>query len=192
MRHAILCLTLLPTLAAAQQPVRQQKILTPEQIAYQQQLKTYRAQVDTLRASANQAFTAEAAREKAPACPNAETTLAINDCLSRENDLTEANYQAFTSALRDLLALPAPRIPGVPYPLTGPSGPEATPDTSTAAFNASETAFNAYAKAQCAAVDTEWRGGTIVNSVILQCRLRQTRNRLREEDTTYSSRLHPH
>ena len=81
MRATILCLALIPALAAAQttpQPARPKKVLTPDQIAYQQDLKTYRAQADTIRSAATAAFVAEAAREKAPECPNASTTYDIN------------------------------------------------------------------------------------------------------------------
>lgn len=187
-----LCCLIDAAFAVAQTTPHATKILTPGQTAYQQALKAYNAQIDTLRAAGNRAFAAEMARQKAPACPDARTTYEINQCLAHERDLTDASYKAFTSALRAMLALPEPQVPGLEYPLTGPSGPEATPATSTAAFNAAEAAWRTYAEAECNAVDTEWRGGTVVTSVVLDCNLRQARTRLQELDQAYSTRLHPH
>jgi YD repeat-containing protein len=97
--------------------------------------------------------------------------------------------QTFAIALRELLALPAPPIPGLTYPLQGPSGPEATPATDTAAFDASESAWQAYAKAECSAAGVHWRGGTIVNQIIGQCNLRQSRARLHELVAVYGDNL---
>ncbi len=71
-------------------------------------------------------------------------------------------------------------------PIQGPSGIEATPATNTAAFDAAESAWQTYATAECSAVDTYWRGGTIVNSMVSECDLRLARARLRELDTVYS------
>jgi uncharacterized protein YecT (DUF1311 family) len=199
MRATILCLALIPALAAAQttpQPApsapRPKKVLTPDQIAFQQNLKAYNAQMDGLRAIANAALAAEMAREKAPECPNADNTVAENECLAHENDLTGANLKTFTTAVRGLLAVPYPSQPGLPDYPNGPTGHPGTPATNTAAFDAAESAWHTYAKAQCDAVDTLWRGGTIVNAVDLECSLRQSRNRLRELDTAYSVVLHPY
>jgi uncharacterized protein YecT (DUF1311 family) len=193
MRAALLYLSLLiPVCAFAQQTQHPRKILTPEQIAFQQAIKTYNAQIDILRSSAISAFAAEVAREKAPECPNASTTYDINMCLSHEGDLTDANYKAFTTALRSMLALPVPTMPGSDGGLEGPSGREGTPATNTAAFDAAELAWRTYATAECGAVDTLWRGGTIVNSVVDECDLRMVRARLHELDLAYGVRLHPH
>jgi uncharacterized protein YecT (DUF1311 family) len=188
MRTKILCLSLgISTCALAQAAPRPPKVLTPDQIAYQQALTDTRAKLDKLRAAAVTAYNAELAREKAPECPSAVTTYDINMCLSHENDLTDANYKAYTTALRAMLAMPVPKMPAAPdTPYVGPSGPEATPATNTAAFDAAEAAWQTYAKAECGAVDTYWRGGTIVNSMVGECDLRQSRARLHELDTVYN------
>ena len=196
MRTAILCLALalVPACATAQtqtQQDRPRKILTPEQIAYQQQMKTFYAEMDRLRTAAKSAYTSEIAREKAGECPNAITTVDINQCLSHEDEVTEANYKAFTSVLRAMLALPVPTMPGASgMPAIGPSGPEATPATNAAAFDAAESAWHTYAAAECGAIDTLWRGGTIVNSMVGQCNQRLARTRLHELDTAYDMLLH--
>jgi uncharacterized protein YecT (DUF1311 family) len=193
MRTVILCFALISSFATAQttpQQPRPKKILTPDQIAYQQQMKTYNAQVDTLRADANSAYSAEIAREKAGDCPNAVSTYDINMCLAHENDVTDANYKAYTSALRAMLALPYPSTPGIETPIMGPTGPAATPVTNTAAFDAAELAWHAYATAECNAVDTLWRSGTIVNAMVGYCELRMTRGRLHELDDAYDMHSH--
>jgi uncharacterized protein YecT (DUF1311 family) len=172
-----------------QQP-RPKKILTPDQIVFQAQMKIYYAEHSRVVAAANSAYTAEAAREKAPECPNAATTYDINMCLSREGDITDTNYKAFTSALRAMLALPAPTFPGEITPAIGPSGREATPATNTAAFDAAEAAWQTYATAECNAVDTFWRGGTIVNAMVGECNLRLARARLHELNDAYDMPLH--
>src|SRR6266702_583101 len=198
MRAAILSLALIPALALAQtapQPAppiaRPAKVPTSEQIASRAALKTYDAKADHLRARAKSALAAETARESQPICPNAGSTVEVNNCVSHEMDITNANLKAFTTALRELLALPSPPIPGATYPIIGPSGPEATPATNTVAFDATETSWRAYAKAECDAEDTEWRGGTIVNVMDGQCELRQSRARLRELRTAYDEFLAP-
>jgi uncharacterized protein YecT (DUF1311 family) len=201
MRIPLLCLALIAALALSQsipaqtatQPAppapRPKKVLTPGQVAYQAALKTYQAQADKLRAAAVAAFNAELAREKAPTCPNAVSTVDINECLAHENDLTDANLKAFTTNLRAMLALPAPKFPGE-TPYIGPSGPEATPATNTAAFDKAQAAWATYAEAECSAVDTYWRSGTIVNAMVGECGLRMARARMHELDSIYNV-VHP-
>src|ERR1035437_6952341 len=143
MRSTLFFLALFPVLAAAQTSPQQphpQKVLTPEQIA-------------------SAAYTAEMAREKAGDCPNAKSTYAINMCLAHEDELTGANLKAFAAAIRAMLAPASPGEPEEPY--IGPTGTAATPATNTAAFDKAQAAWQAYATAECDAVDTYWRGGTI-------------------------------
>jgi uncharacterized protein YecT (DUF1311 family) len=125
------------------------------------------------------------AREKAPLCPDAKNTLTLNQCVLHEMELTTSNYKAYIEAVRAMLARPAPPIPDMSGPAVGPSGPEATPATDTAAFDKAETAWQTYAAAECGAVDTHWRGGTIVNFEIGSCHLRLTRARMDELDAVY-------
>jgi uncharacterized protein YecT (DUF1311 family) len=196
MRTTILCLALIPALAAAQtapQPApsapRPKKVLTPDQIAYQAQMKVYYAEHARL-ATAATSYTAEMAREKADACPNATAAYDINLCLAHEDEITDANYRAFTAAVRAMLALPQPTFPGETTPYVGPTGPEATPATNTAAFDAAEAAWHAYATAECNAVDTLWRSGTIVNAMVGYCELRMARTRLHELNDAYEMLLY--
>lgn len=129
---------------------------------------------------------------KSPECPDANSTVAINECLAHENDLTDANLKGFTTAIRAILAQPVPRGPGEPEVYVGPSGPEGTPATNTAAFDIAQALWASYAEAECSAVDTLWRGGTIVNAIVGECGLRMSRLHLHELDTAYSLYLRPH
>ena len=193
MRETILVLSLAmaaATLAQTPSPSRPRKVLTPEQVAYQSQLKTYNAERLHLRDAANGAYTAEIAREKAGDCSNVTTTYDINMCIGREADTTRANYKTFTTALRAMLDLRDPAMPGEDKPYIGPTGPAATPATNTAAFDKAEAAWQTYETAECNAVDTFWRGGTIVNSMVGDCYQRLTRARLHELDSAYDMPLH--
>jgi len=191
MRTAILCLALcISGGATAQQTQRPKKVLTPEQIALQQRMKVRNAELDRHRTAATTAYAAEMAREKAGDCPNASNTRDINQCLDREVGITEANYKAYTSALRAMLAPPSADEPSPQE--SGPTGQYATFATNAAAFDAAEAAWHTYAAAECNAIDTLWRGGTIVNSMVLGCSQRMTRARLHELDNAYDFSLHPH
>jgi uncharacterized protein YecT (DUF1311 family) len=193
MRRFIL-VTLFAVYASAQIPVnnRPKKVLTPEQLVYQQTEKDYNAKLDKLRVDASVAYSAELVREKAPECPDANNTYDMNMCLGHEMELTDANYKAFTTALRAMLSAPEPVMPGEHTPYDGPTGQAATPATNTAAFDAAESAWQSYAKAECSAVDTLWRSGTIVNAMVGECSLRMARSRLHELDNAYEMKLRPH
>jgi uncharacterized protein YecT (DUF1311 family) len=166
-------------------------VFTPEQIAFQEKMKDYNAEEGRLRAAALDAFAAETAREKAGDCPDAHTTVDINQCLGHEVDVTDTNYKAFAASIRAALALRRPLGPGEENDSSGPTGPAATPATSTAAFDEAETAWQAYRRAECNAIDVKWRGGTIVNSMVGACWLRMTRARMHELDDAYDLSSHP-
>ena len=137
-------------------------------------MKDYSAKLDQHRQAATAAYNAEMAREKAPECPNANTTYDENMCIEHEDAVTDTNYKAFITALRAMLALPVPASPGIPTPITGPTGPEATPATNTAAFDTAESAWHTYSTAECsrrssgaaARSSTPWSG---------RCHLRMAR-----------------
>ena len=166
MRATLLALLLTATFAAAQTspsspqgppPSPPQNVPNSAQLVYQAAENSYNAQADAFRAAAKAAFAAEGTHEAAFICPNVANPSEMNDCVAHENAVTTANYQAFTAALRSLLALPEPPEPGVTNPVQGVSGPQATPASSTAAFDAAESAWQAYIKAECSAEDAEWR-----------------------------------
>jgi uncharacterized protein YecT (DUF1311 family) len=120
-----------------------------------------------LRAKAQQALDAEAAREKAGDCPTANNTYEWNTCLSRQVEVTGENYQAFAGALRGLL-IPA----------------------EAAEFDNVEQAWKLYLRAQCAAVFHGYQGGTGGPSAEGECSQRLTRAHMRDLDHLYAGPLH--
>ena len=167
------------------------QLSTPERRAFEADMAAYSAETARLSVAANTASNAEAKRETILSCTHADNTPAYTECLLHEARLTDVNYKAVLSALRAILALPVPRGPGMPEKSSGPSGPIATPAANTAALDAAEAAWHTYADAECNAVDTEWRGGTIVNAKYHECTVRVVRARLRELASAYDQFLQP-
>jgi hypothetical protein len=74
----------------------------------------------SLHAQRRVAFDPETSRDKARDCPDANSTRAREICLQSKLEKTQANYAAFSGAIRALLALPAPATPGQ-QPYSGPA-----------------------------------------------------------------------
>lgn len=129
-----------------------------------------RSQDDTslnqLRSQANAVFAREAAREKAGDCNRADTTLAMNTCLSKENETSSANWQALHAAIRGLLDSHAQE-----------------------AFDEAEAAWENYRRLQCAAAFELYQGGTIAPGTRLSCNLLLLRSHMRELKAVYSDKL---
>jgi uncharacterized protein YecT (DUF1311 family) len=156
------------------------KVLTPEQQAYQQELKLYSARQQQLQAQGKQILDAEMAREKAGDCPNASSTYDFNICYGKQLDITEANLKRFEAILHDLLA-PAPQMPGEPAtPPPGPAGPSLTSAQLTAEFESVERIWRQYRDTACTAAFHQFDGGTGGPSFDSECRLQLTRDHMRE------------
>jgi len=179
-------------LPAPQNPGRPKKILTPEQQAYQRELKQLWAERQRLRAQAKQAFDAEMGREKAGDCPSARTNYDWNMCLSREAGVTDGNYKTFAEAIRSDLGLKEPLAPGEkagPLP-PGPAGPQLTPEENLAEFDRLEAAWKPYLDAACTATFHQFGGGTGGPPAAGECRQRMVREHMRELDQIYYGPLH--
>jgi uncharacterized protein YecT (DUF1311 family) len=186
----LICLTL-PAVVTIQQPAaRPKKVLTPEQQEYQRKSKEVNAQRDALRAQAKAAFDDEMTREKAGDCPNAMTTYDANVCYGKTADITDKNLKTFTDALRSMLALHYPDMPG-PAPAGSTNSRTLTPEQHVAEFDQIETQWSAYASTACGAVYHSFEGGTGGPSAKIECHLRLVRNHLRELDSIYEV-THPH
>lgn len=180
---AILCLAVYGR--GQQNPATHHKVLTPEQIAYQQQYKQWYAHQQQLQAQAMQNYDAEMAREKAGDCPNASSTYEFNVCYGKQLDITDANLKSFEASLHDLLA-PAPRMPGEPAtPPPGPGGPSMTPAQLTAEFESVTRIWRQYRDTACTAAFHQFGGGTGGPSFELQCRLQLARDHMREMRMIY-------
>jgi len=97
-----------------------------------------------------------AGREDPPSCPDAITTIDMNQCLAGIAGAREERLQHYLSAALDRNA--------------------DNPDVA-AAIQASQQAFEAYREGECGAVYEDWKGGTIRNAMALGCRIRLTDER---------------
>jgi uncharacterized protein YecT (DUF1311 family) len=138
-------------------------------------------QIDDFKKIARSAYSDEQTREKAGDCPKSTTTYDIGTCLEKEVEKTTANYRSYADAARSIEGLPAPGD----APASGPTGKPLSSQELVQQFDAVESAWQAYKKAQCSAAYDAYKGGTIAPMMQLTCELTLTRNRLRELDSIY-------
>jgi len=182
---AALVLAVFALSAIAQQPTtRPKKVLTPEQQEYQAKLHEVWAQRDALRAKAKAAYDDEMAREKAGDCPNAVTTYDANMCYGKASDQTDKNLKTLEDALRAMLGLQEPAMPGV-APTAAVNSRVLTPGQKVAEFDQIETQWSAYTGTACSAVYHWFEGGTGGPAAQMECHLRLVRNHFRELDSIY-------
>jgi uncharacterized protein YecT (DUF1311 family) len=180
---AVLCLA--PYGRGQENPPADQKVLTPEQQAYQQRYREWETHYRQLQAQGKQIFDAEMSREKAPLCPEASSTYDVDVCYGKELGITEANLKNFETVIHDLL-VPGPEMPGpeVPAP-PGVAGPHLTPEQHIAEFESVEQDWRQYRDAACAAALHQFDGGTGGPSFELQCQIQLARDHMRELRTIY-------
>ncbi len=185
---ALLCSALLalPLPGLAQKASRPKKVLTPDQVAYQQASAAWLVQYNALRQQAQAPYNQEMAREKAGDCPNADSTRAEEECLGHEITLTQANYAAVTTALRALLGLEHPTMPGE-QPAFGPTGTPPTSQQRVAEFDRLEAASAAYRKLAATAAYNEYKGGSLAPVFAAQAEQRLTRSHLEELAFVYET-----
>jgi hypothetical protein len=160
---AIFCgsFVLLPLAFGQESTVRPKKVFTPEQKAYQQQMKEYLAKLQSLEAQAKQVFDAEMAREKAGDCPDADGTLGLKDCLSKETAITDQNLKSYEELIRGQI-IPEPKVPGAPAASPwGPIGPNLSDEELLAEFDRMEQSWRIYRDAACTATLHRFRGAEL-------------------------------
>ena len=103
-----------------------------------------------------------------PRCETAANTIAFDACLGRERDKAMRTLERYRLAARAKLA-------------------QDNPDNAhlLADFDAAQTAWEAYDKAQCNAVYTLWQAGTIRGAMSLRCDIRLTQLRTHELWSTW-------
>jgi uncharacterized protein YecT (DUF1311 family) len=159
----------------------------------QNRLEAYLAELDRLDAQAKAAYDREKARaqaaEKAGDCPKADTTRAIEECLSADIAATRANFTTFSGTIRSILALESP---GDRTPASGPTGMPLTPVERVKEFDDVAASWDKYSKQQISAAYHLWSGGTIAPVEALTCELMLLRSRMRELNLVYDSQLRHH
>src|SRR5208282_1183415 len=181
----------LPPLFLGQQgPAIPKKDPTPEQEAYRQ----YEANHRGLQAQAKQVFDTEMAREKAGDCPDAKTDYDFNVCFGKQLTITDQNLKTYEGFIRELMA-PPPRAPGQPAvetnpPASGIAGPVLSPAEFEREFERVEQSWWQYRENACAAAFHQFEGGTGGPSFELECKLKLTRDHMRELSMIYGEELH--
>jgi uncharacterized protein YecT (DUF1311 family) len=140
------------------------------------------SQIQQLQAVAKSSYSAEMARRKTPECRRAFSTYEMEACMERELEKTKANYQAYVGALRSSEALASPEEQPGSDP---PPGRPLRPAERAREFDAVESAWQAYARAQCATAYDTSREGTSARVTQLECDLRLLRDRMSELESVY-------
>ncbi|QEE27834.1 hypothetical protein FTW19_07390 [Terriglobus albidus] len=120
---------------------------------------------------AQEAFDREMAREKAGDCRGVSTTREVLECLEKEGNTSEANYKAFTGALRKMLAS---------YGDDASGSQELVQE-----FDAIEGAWRGYKKQMCMAAYDLNKGGTIAPVNEGTCHQTLLRGHMRELRDVY-------
>ena len=172
---------------AQQNPPPHQKVLTPEQKAYQRQYQSWFAHHQQLQAQAKGIFEKEMAQEKAGDCAEASSNREFIDCFGKLADSAEATLKSYEAVIHDLL-IPPQQMLGAPA--AGPRGPALTSTQFIAEFDSVENTWRQYREIACTAVFHQFDGGTGGPSFRAGCELRLTGNHMRELDMIYGNVLH--
>lgn len=192
MRNALctlICLTLSPiAFAQDQSPANppsppHHKVLTPEQQEYQKQFQVFIKQRQALQSQAQKAYNDEMAREKNDPCDVESTTRGAEQCLDRESKLTDANYTAFTGAIRSILALKTPEIG--PGSISGPTGTPLSSDELVKEFDKLQSAWQQYRDLVPGTAYNQFKGGTLAPVFDGECSQQIVRSHMRELNKIY-------
>jgi hypothetical protein len=187
------CLTISLSAVAQDQPTTSapapshHKVLTPEQQEYQKQFQVFLKQRQALQAEAQKAYTDEMGREKNDPCNAEASTLGAEECLSRESKLTDADYTAFTKAIRAILALKAPQIG--PANVPGPTGTPLTSEEFVKEFDKLESAWQQYRDLVPGTAYDQYKGGTLAPVFDGECSQQVVRSHMRELNQIYGGAI---
>lgn len=196
-RLSLCCWLFFPLALPAQEPAAESaapqpsQLPTPAQQAYPRQLKDFQEARLKLQAQARQAFDAEMALDQADEaktgeCKDANTTFDWNQCLGRVAKATDANYAAFTTALRALIAQKAPEMEA-----SSSAVATAAPDERPGEFDRSEAAWQHYRDLARKAAFDQYKGASMSPSFALEAYIYLMRSHLRELNLIYGDELNP-
>jgi uncharacterized protein YecT (DUF1311 family) len=139
------------------------------------QSKAYTTKQNVLRARGSEALAAEYTREKTFPCKEEESSNGKDECVSRDLQVTQKNYESYTKAIGDLLRLRDPDDPdAASYPDRGKE------------LDRAELLWVRYREVQCQAVSDSSFGGTIQPLISLFCKQGLTRSHMHELGRLYS------
>lgn len=157
---------------------------------YRQAVAKFFQQRSQLQQQAKAAFNHEMARKKAGDCPDARTTYDEVMCLSKSIQTAEANFKAFSGAIRALLGQKYPMMGASARDMIGPTGKPLTAEQMTKEFDQAEANWEAYRKTQCGAAYDLFKGGTIAPVMGARCDLTLIRSRMADLNSVYDMTLH--
>ncbi len=181
----------LPLLILGQEdPAIPKKGPTPEQEVYRQYLVQHRG----LQTQAKQVFDTEMAREKAGDCPDAQSDYDFNLCYGKQLTITDQNLKSYEGFIRGLIAAP-PQVSGQPavetnLPANGIAGPVLSSPEFEREFERVEQSWEQYREVACSAAFHQFGGGTGGPSFQLECKVKLTRDHMRELNMIYGGELH--
>ena len=168
-----------------------QKVLTPEQKEYQAEFAQWQAQRKELNIKAKSVLGDEMAREKAGDCPNASSTREELECLSTEMAKTQSNYETFAGAIRGMLAMSVPMMPGQ-KPASGPTGMERTATELVEEFDQLEAEAKKYRTEAGTVAFNQYKGGTLAPVFEGQATQRLVRLHMQEIAFIYGEKVSNH
>jgi hypothetical protein len=177
--------------AMSQTAAKPHKVLTPEQRQYQAQAAQWLTEREALRVQATNALDAEMQRGTAGDCPDAHSTMDAEKCLDQAIEVAQKNYLAFTSALRSMLGLAYPRMPGE-KPVSGPTGTPLTATELVTEFDQLESQSKKYREAASTAAYHQFKGGTHAPVFEAEMELKLLRLHLQELSSIYGNKLSKH
>jgi uncharacterized protein YecT (DUF1311 family) len=113
---------------------------------------------------------------KAGDCPTAQTTVDFNDCFGKQLTLAEQSLKCYEAVIQGLDA-PAPEPPDLSSQELPPSW---TPAQELAQFHRVEQSWRQYRDLACTAAYHQFDGGSGAPSFAMECRLKLTRDHMRE------------
>jgi uncharacterized protein YecT (DUF1311 family) len=155
----------------------------------QQQAKRAGADRGNLRSEGQQAFDTEMTQEKAGDCSGAITTVDIRVCYNQALTAAAQHLKTYAEMIRDLLSRRGSDLNGE-HAHPGPDGMPLTQEQELAEFDFVGRTWQPYVDAACTAHHHQYGGGTGGPGAELACRVRLTRNHMKDLDSIYEMPLH--
>jgi hypothetical protein len=169
----------------------QHKELTPEQRRYQSEIARWRSERQSLQTRATTALKTATEGANPEKCKDAASTRAAEECLDTAMKAAQEEYAAFTSALRSLLGLAYPEMPGE-QSMAGPTGIPPSTNERVAEFDRLESQSKAYRQTASRAAYNQFKGGTEAPVFEMETDLRLLRLHLEELSFIYGFMLENH
>ena len=133
--------------------------------------KGYEAKRSALLAEISGALSREESQQQLAFCPDASTTIEINQCAATEFTKTDLNYRHLLIALFKLVRLD--------------DSPESRSKQVSRSLDQGDAAWVTYRQKSCTALFESYQGGTAATSAALQCKQALTWSHMKELADTF-------